>query len=129
MDDAITQGHGELDLTVGARNVLSVVVPNFEVQFRPGPPYSLLDAPLTLDEAVEELRRFLPQLLELRKRPPVAASAQEKARIEASYRRLNDFYEISILGLRGDREGWEAKVESFLRNADPNAYYDWFFGR
>ena len=75
-----------------------------------------------------EITRVLPKLLELREPPPVVASPEEKARIEISHRRLVDFYEISLLALTGDREAWTAKLQAFSRNAEPNPYYDWFFG-
>ncbi len=61
--------------------------------------------------------------------PPVVASAVDKARIEFSRRRLVDFYELSLLAYAGDREAWAIRTRAFMRDAEPNAYYDWVFGR
>jgi hypothetical protein len=76
-----------------------------------------------------EITRVLPKLLDLREPPPVVASSGDKARIESSFRRLADFYEISLSAYSRDREAWAARVEAFSRSNEPNAYYDWFFGR
>jgi len=76
-----------------------------------------------------EITRVLPKLLELRESPPVAASTVEKGRIETAYRRMVDFYELSLLAYSGDRKAWITRAQAFLRNDEPNAYYDWIFGR
>jgi spermidine synthase len=76
-----------------------------------------------------ELTLILPKLLDLRKPPPVKASAEEKERIERSYQRLADFYELTLVALRGDRDGWLSRVRAFRQNEEPNAYYAWFFRR
>ena len=76
-----------------------------------------------------ELVRILPKLLALRAPPPVIASDDEKIRIEISYGRLIDFYEISVLAVARDREAWATKVQAFSQSREPNAYYDSFFGR
>ncbi len=77
----------------------------------------------------KELTWILPKLLDLRRTPPVKASAEEKERIERSYRRLADFYELTLVALRGDREGWLSRVRAFRQDNTPNAYYAWFFKR
>lgn len=76
-----------------------------------------------------EITRVLPKLLALREPPPVLASSTEVAEIEASHRRLVDFYEISLLAYAGDREAWASRARAFSQSDEPNAYYDWFFGR
>ncbi len=76
-----------------------------------------------------ELVRILPKLLALREPPPVIASDDEKTRIEISYGRLIDFYEISVLAYARDREAWASRVRAFSQSGEPNAYYDSFFGR
>ena len=76
-----------------------------------------------------EITRVLPKLLDLREPPPVVASSHEKARIEIAHRRLVDFYEISLLAYAGEREAWAVRAQAFSRNAEANAYYDWFFRR
>ena len=58
----------------------------------------------------------------------------EKARIEASHRRLVDFYDIVILSTVANREVWAteemaARVQAFRQNTQPNRYYGWYFGR
>ncbi|MDP6438784.1 MAG: V-type ATP synthase subunit D [Candidatus Brocadiia bacterium] len=65
VEAALTQSQGELTLAVTERNLLSVRVPQFEGETGVGRGYSLLDAPLALDEAVAGLREFLPKVLEL----------------------------------------------------------------
>jgi len=97
-DDAVTQGRGKLDLTIERRNILTVVVPSFQAQLRPGDPYSLLDAPLSLDEAVGELRRFLPELLELAELEHAIWLLMEE--IERTRRRVNALEYIMIPSLR-----------------------------
>ena len=82
----------------------------------------------------QQLTLVLPNLLDLRRPPPVEASADERARIETSHQRLVDFYDISLLAYVADREAWAAeqmaaRVRDFRQTAEPNAYYDWFFGR
>jgi spermidine synthase len=82
----------------------------------------------------QQLTLVLPDLLDLREPPPVVASEPEKVRIEASHRRLVDFYDISLLAYVAGREAWAAealavRTRAFLRHAEPNAYYDWYFAR
>ncbi len=77
----------------------------------------------------EEITRVLPVLLELRSAPPVKADAAEKARIEASYQRLIDFYQIYLFATMGDRERWGRSVRGFRRDSSANAYYDWFLSQ
>lgn len=76
-----------------------------------------------------EIIRVLPKLLSLRESPPVVASVIEKDRIETAHRRLVDFYELALLGYAGNRKAWKNKAQIFFRDAEPNAYYDWIFGR
>lgn len=77
----------------------------------------------------DEITRILPKLLGFREPPPVRASSSDKERIETSYDRLLDFYEIFYLAYARDRETWSKRVQAFFQNAEPNAYYDWSFGR
>ena len=64
----------------------------------------------------------------------IAAFLLAFARIEATHQRLADFYAISLLAYVADREAWaaeamDARARDFLKQSQPNAYYDWFFGR
>ena len=62
---AVAQARGEVALAVTERNMLSVRVPHFEAVIEPGRGYSLLDTPLALDDAIEQMRKLAPQMLEL----------------------------------------------------------------
>jgi len=77
----------------------------------------------------DEITRVLSTLLALRVSPPVRATTEEKARIEGSFRRLADFYGITLSAIRGDRAAWARSVRSFVHSQVANAYYDWFLGR
>jgi spermidine synthase len=72
-----------------------------------------------------ELNRILPKLLAYREPPPVAASLTEKARIEASYRRLDEFYEILLLLMARD-QAFFTRVRAFVRSTELNPYFAWF---
>ena len=98
VDDAISQASSELDLEVSTRNVLSVQVPHFEAEARPGGGYSLLDAPLELDEATERMAEFLPRLLELSETEHAIWELMEE--IERTRRRVNALEYIMIPQLR-----------------------------
>jgi len=98
VEEAIAQGAATLELRTEERRVLSVVVPHFEASVHPGPPYSLLDAPLELDEASEALREFLPRILELAELEH--AVWQLMAEIERTRRRVNALEYIMIPALR-----------------------------
>jgi len=76
-----------------------------------------------------EFARLLPKVLALRKPPPVAATPDQKARIEASYRHLEDFYMTTLLFQVGDQQAWRTGADEFARNNEPNVYYDWFIRR
>jgi predicted membrane-bound spermidine synthase len=77
----------------------------------------------------QEITRVLPKLLELRQPPPVATTSEQAAAVEASYRQLIAFYDLSLVALGGDRETWAARAQEFASQPTSNAYYDWFFGR
>jgi spermidine synthase len=76
----------------------------------------------------DELNHILPKLLAYREPPPVAASLAEKARIEASYSELDEFYEIMLLLMARD-QAFFSRVQAFERTAQFNAYFAWFLQR
>ena len=57
------------------------------------------------------------------------ASDEETARIESSFLRLLDFYEIAYRAYVRDSETGARRIQAFRQNAEPNAYYDWVLGR
>ena len=76
-----------------------------------------------------EITRVLPKLLQLSSPLPLVASEEEMARIESSFFRLLDFYEIAVRVYAGDSETGGRRIQTFRQDAEPNAYYDWALGR
>ncbi|MFW6457077.1 MAG: V-type ATP synthase subunit D [Planctomycetota bacterium] len=109
VDDAISQASSELDMTVSQQNVLSVQVPHFEAQAHPGGGYSLLDAPLELDEATQRMADFLPQILELAEKEHMIWELMEE--IERTRRRVNALEYIMIPQLRETVKYIQRKLE------------------
>lgn len=73
-----------------------------------------------------EILRVLPKLLALSKPLPVNATAEEAAEIDASFRRLLDFYEAAYRSY-GDDQGTWSERRTAVQTGQLNAYYDWFF--
>lgn len=109
VDDAISQASSELDMTVSHQNVLSVQVPHFEADAHPGGGYSLLDAPLELDEATQRMAEFLPQILELAEKEHMIWKLMEE--IERTRRRVNALEYIMIPQLRETVKYIQRKLE------------------
>jgi len=65
IEGAVAQARGRLTVKASQRNLLSVRVPHFEADLAPGGGYSLLDAPLALDQAVADVRGLVPGILEM----------------------------------------------------------------
>jgi spermidine synthase len=76
-----------------------------------------------------EITRVLPKLLQLSSPLPIVASNEEMARIESSFYRLLDFYEIAYRAYAGDSEIGGPRTRAFQQDGEPNAYYDWYFAR
>jgi spermidine synthase len=76
-----------------------------------------------------EITRVLPKLLQLSSPLPVVASEEEMARIESSFYRLLDFYEIAYRAYAGDTETGTPRIRTLQQEGEPNAYYEWFFDR
>ena len=75
-----------------------------------------------------ELNHILPKLLAYRTPPPIAASLAEKARIDASYSQLADFYEILLLLMARD-DAFFVRLQDFAGSVESNPYYAWFLQR
>jgi len=95
---AIMQSRGEMTLSETTRNVLSVIVPHFEAEVRPGAAYSLLDTPLEFDEASAGLAEYFPRILELAETEHAVWLLMEE--IERTRRRVNALEYILIPQLR-----------------------------
>jgi len=113
VETALAQTRAELRLTVERRNLSGVNVPHFSPEVRPGGGYSLLDAPLDLDEALMALRAFLPKLLEL-------AELEHSvwlfiAEIERTRRRVNALEYVMIPQLREAMRYIRSKLEEIER--------------
>ncbi len=74
-----------------------------------------------------EILRVLPKLLALGSPVPVTAEAEDAAKIDASFKRLLDFYEAAYRSYSGDRGTWSDRRFDVQRSGEPNAYFDWFF--
>lgn len=72
-----------------------------------------------------EFARVLPQLLALRTAPPLRASTEFNARVEAEWSRLHTFYAAGLHAYRGDRASWSDALGSIATEIDTNPYYRW----
>jgi V/A-type H+-transporting ATPase subunit D len=113
VDTALAQSRAEARLTVERRNVSGVNVSHFSAEVAPGGGYSLLDAPLDLDEAVAALRAFFPKLIE---RAELEHSVWLFiAEIERTRRRVNALEYVMIPQLREAMRYIRSKLEEIER--------------
>ncbi|MBS3761835.1 MAG: V-type ATP synthase subunit D [Planctomycetes bacterium] len=109
VDDAITQSSSTLELTTTMRNVLSVRVPQFKSEVRAGGGYSLLETPLELDEATQQLKDFLPRLLDLAEDEHALWLLMDE--IQRTRRRVNALDYIMIPQLRETVKYVQSRLE------------------
>ncbi len=114
VEDAVNQGRPELELTETGRNILSISVPHFEVEVKPGGGYSLLDAPLELDEAIGRMAEFLPRILELAETEHALWLLMKE--IESTRRRVNALEYIMIPRLRNTVKYIQSKLDENERS-------------
>ena len=114
VEDAVTQGRSELKMTRSVRNILSIRIPHFEVEVHPGGGYSLLDAPLELDEAVGRMAEFLPHILELAETEHAIWLLMKE--IESTRRRVNALEYIMIPRLRNTVKYIQSKLDENERS-------------
>ncbi len=114
VEDAVNQSRPEMKLTRGVRNILSVHIPHFEADVQPGGGYSLLDAPLELDEAVGRMMEFLPDILELAETEHAVWLLMKE--IESTRRRVNALEYIMIPRLRNTVKYIQSKLDESERS-------------
>jgi len=99
IETAIAQSSSTLQLSVSRRRLMSVVVPDFAVQFEAGTTtYSLLDTPGELDQATAALKEYFPKILELARLEETMRRMVEE--IEKTRRRVNALEYVMIPELR-----------------------------
>jgi spermidine synthase len=76
-----------------------------------------------------EFARVLPKLLGLVSPLPLVASNEEQAAVQASFLRLLGFYDIVYRAYGRDRKTWGEQINTFRKNGEANAYYDWYLDR
>ncbi len=109
VEDAISQAKPELNLTESSRNILSLRIPHFEADVKPGGGYSLLDAPVELDEAVGRMAEFLPRMLEIAELEHAIWLLMKE--IESTRRRVNALEYIMIPRFRKTVKYIQSKLE------------------
>jgi V/A-type H+-transporting ATPase subunit D len=114
LDDAISQSSSELELETTTRSVVSVRVPHFEAEAQPGGGYSLLDAPLELDEATQQLADYLPRILELAELEHTLWMLMDE--VQRTRRRVNALEYIMIPQLRATVKYIQAKLDENERS-------------
>jgi spermidine synthase len=72
-----------------------------------------------------EFARVLPQLLALRSAPPLRATPEFNAQVDAEWNHLRTFYEAGLHAYRGDRASWSDALGSIAAEIDSNPYYRW----
>lgn len=60
---ALEQSKGTLELKTLAKSILNIKVPVFEVSLTEDNSYSLIDTPTELDDAITQLKEFLPHII------------------------------------------------------------------
>ena len=114
VEDAVNQGKPSLSLTETRRNILSIQIPHYEVEVHPGGGYSLLDAPLELDEAVSNMADYLPEILKLAETEHALWLMMKE--IESTRRRVNALEYIMIPRLRNTVKYIQSKLDENKRS-------------
>ncbi len=114
VEDAISQGRPELTVTETSSNVLSLRIPHFEVEVRPGGGYSLFDAPVELDEAVGRMAGFLPEILAIAEKEHALWLLMKE--IESTRRRVNALEYIMIPRFRRTVKYIQSKLDENERS-------------
>lgn len=77
----------------------------------------------------KEITRVLPQLLALRKAPPLLnADVGQRAAVEDQWQVLRRFYGLTLLAYNGNREGWAREARLLMQGEGRNPYFRWFMG-
>ena len=114
VEDAVNQGKAVLELKETRRNILSIQLPHFEADVSPGRGYSLLDAPLELDEAAARMAGYLPDILEIAETEHALWLMIKE--IESTRRRVNALEYIMIPRLRNTVKYIQAKLDENERS-------------
>jgi hypothetical protein len=75
-----------------------------------------------------EITRVLPQLLSLRKAPPLKNAGAVQQAVEDQWRVLQRFYGLSLFAYSGDRQAWAREARQLMQEEGRNPYFRWFMG-
>ncbi|MCK6468697.1 MAG: V-type ATP synthase subunit D [Candidatus Brocadia sinica] len=111
---ALEQSKGTLELKTLAKSILNIKVPVFEVSLTEDNSYSLIDTPTELDDAITQLKEFLPHIIrvaELEQSMRLLAKEIEKTR-----RRVNALEHVLIPQLQDSIKFIKSKLDEMERS-------------
>jgi len=115
IETAIAQSSSKLQLTVSRGRLMSVIVPEFAVEFEAGATtYSLLDTPGELDTAMSALKEYFPKILELARLEEMMRRMVDE--IEKTRRRVNALEYVMIPELRETIKSITTKLDEQERS-------------
>lgn len=113
IESALTQAQNKLELTVSARKLMGVEIPEFEAKFETGGGYSFLNTPPELDEAIDKLKQYFPKILDLAQREEGIRRLLDE--IERTRRRVNALEYVIIPDLQATIRDIKMKLDELER--------------
>jgi len=111
---ALEQSKGALEIKVSGKSILNVKVPVFEVSVNENNSYSLVDTPVDLDDAILQLKEFLPFVVHVAElEQSIRLLARE---IEKTRRRVNALEYVLIPQLQDSIKFIKTKLDEMERS-------------